>query len=532
VLADIVIYDKPQDLALLKVRDVIDYPCAKLYPKEDADKVPLLVPLCACGAALGEKPVVTFGNLNGIQIEIDGYEYWLSSAPSIFGNCLPGDTLVSMSDGTVKEIRDIKVGDLVLGYGFTGLKKYVRVEQVINSGIKKIYEVRTRNRVLRASGNHPVLKVMSVMDWTGRIRNILVWEAVENLRSGDIIAVMRSHVLREEGKGFNFAKEIGQNKNPEMLMRFLGFFVGDGYKRRRECGGEIHLYVYNEEIGKFYERIIKELFDVNVTVVGNYEQLRIYSTKLVEKLSEWGFDGTSKTKSIPDWVMTQIPAYQLAFLQGYVDADGYTNKYNAWVLEAANEKLIKQLRMMAIHLGLQVSNIHYRKREVSFQNRDAYGAETWTFQIYSSYGKDPNSYFEGDRQFLPDDLQYVKVNDVEVVGEEETYDIKLDRCHTFFADGVLVHNSGGGVYTQRDGEWYFLGIPSRISVVFIGFGGSPVTHMGYFIPVLRIYRWLEEYCYQFIYDERYTIEQCEKMREEKRERELAMYMRSQTGEQK
>jgi hypothetical protein len=178
VLADIVLYDKPQDLALLKVRDVIDYPSAKLYPREDADRVPLLVPLCACGAALGEKPVVTFGNLNGMQIEIDGYEYWLSSAPSIFGN------------------------------------------------------------------------------------------------------------------------------------------------------------------------------------------------------------------------------------------------------------------------------------------------------------------------------------------------------------------SGGGVYIYEDGDWYFLGIPSRVSVVFIGFGGSPVTHMGYFIPVFRIYRWLEEYCYQFIYDAAYTIEECEKMREEKRERELAMYMRSQAGEQK
>jgi hypothetical protein len=111
--------------------------------------------------------------------------------------------------------------------------------------------------------------------------------------------------------------------------------------------------------------------------------------------------------------------------------------------------------------------------------------------------------------------------------EIDGYEYWLSSAQSVF--GV----SGGGVYTRRDDDdnWYFLGVPSRVSVVFIGFGGSPVTHMGYFIPIFRIYRWLEEYCYQFIYDDNYTIDQCERMREEKKERELAIYMRSQAGEQ-
>jgi len=86
VLADIILHHEQQDIALLKFRDKIDFVTAVWYPKEEAMDVPILTPLACIGAALGEKPIVTFGHLNGIQIEIDNFEYWMSSAPSIFGN--------------------------------------------------------------------------------------------------------------------------------------------------------------------------------------------------------------------------------------------------------------------------------------------------------------------------------------------------------------------------------------------------------------------------------------------------------------
>jgi hypothetical protein len=47
--------------------------------------------------------------------------------------------------------------------------------------------------------------------------------------------------------------------------------------------------------------------------------------------------------------------------------------------------------------------------------------------------------------------------------------------------------------------------------------------MGYFIPVHRVYNFLEEQCFQFIYDSNYTPSKCAKLREQKREKELAEY---------
>ncbi|MBS7621534.1 hypothetical protein KEJ32_05425, partial [Candidatus Bathyarchaeota archaeon] len=96
--------------------------------------------------------------------------------------------------------------------------------------------------------------------------------------------------------------------------------------------------------------------------------------------------------------------------------------------------------------------------------------------------------------------------------EIDNYEYWLSSAPSIFG------NSGGGVFCLEDGKWYFVGIPSRITVVPLGFAPNVVTHMGYFIPLYRIYQFLDEALYQFIYDPNYTEEQCEKMREEKREK--------------
>jgi hypothetical protein len=89
-------------------------------------------------------------------------------------------------------------------------------------------------------------------------------------------------------------------------------------------------------------------------------------------------------------------------------------------------------------------------------------------------------------------------------------------------------NSGGGVFTLHDRKWKFIGIPSRIAVSG-SWGGTPITHMGYFIPIFRIYDWLEANCYQFIYDSGFTFEDCEKLREERKAEKRAEMIKSIQG---
>ena len=51
----------------------------------------------------------------------------------------------------------------------------------------------------------------------------------------------------------------------------------------------------------------------------------------------------------------------------------------------------------------------------------------------------------------------------------------------------------------------------------MGFSADAITHMGYFIPIERVYKLLEDNNYQFIYNDKFSIEECNKARDKKQE---------------
>ena len=84
--ADIVAYDKDEDLALLHLRGDSKCVTAKMLPVGEEINLKLSAPVFAVGAGLGEPPVITGGMLAQFGREIEGREFWLNSAPSIYGN--------------------------------------------------------------------------------------------------------------------------------------------------------------------------------------------------------------------------------------------------------------------------------------------------------------------------------------------------------------------------------------------------------------------------------------------------------------
>ena len=95
--------------------------------------------------------------------------------------------------------------------------------------------------------------------------------------------------------------------------------------------------------------------------------------------------------------------------------------------------------------------------------------------------------------------------------EIEHYKYWMSSAPTIFG------NSGGAVYRWSGNrkQYEYIGIPSRISIQPMGFSADAITHMGYFIPIDRVYKLLEDNDFQFIYDSNYSIEDCKKAREKK-----------------
>jgi len=92
--------------------------------------------------------------------------------------------------------------------------------------------------------------------------------------------------------------------------------------------------------------------------------------------------------------------------------------------------------------------------------------------------------------------------------EIDHYKYWMSTAQTIFG------NSGGSIYrwSQSRKQYEYIGIPSRISIQPMGFSADAITHMGYFIPIDRIYNLLESNNYNFIYDSSIPIKECEEKR--------------------
>lgn len=87
VQADIACYDKDEDLALVHLRTGREAPAvAELYPRYAENHLRVGMPVLCVGAGLGEAPVQTGGFLSQFGREIERKEFWLHTAPSIYGN--------------------------------------------------------------------------------------------------------------------------------------------------------------------------------------------------------------------------------------------------------------------------------------------------------------------------------------------------------------------------------------------------------------------------------------------------------------
>lgn len=104
---------------------------------------------------LSEKPIVistwqSLQRMNAKEFEIfDGI---------VIDECLDGDSLISMGDGTFKKIKDIKADDVVLTINeTTNIIESKVVEKLhINIPSTEMYEIEVGGNILQVTGNHKI----------------------------------------------------------------------------------------------------------------------------------------------------------------------------------------------------------------------------------------------------------------------------------------------------------------------------------------------------------------------------------------
>ena len=344
--------------------------------------------------------------------------------------CLIGPTRIYGPEGT-KRIDEVKSGDLVWSWR----DGRVVASEVTNAWLSKrqpVFQVRTRGRSVVASANHPFL-VMRTKQRGPQAHAVTEWVRLDELKRGDYLVT------------FEGADTGGHVVDADEAWLF-GLMLGDGNLN----GKTINLCVYGERRDRAVD-ILKRMTGNNPTTDEKHG-IVVSAPALTDRLRAMGFDRRAHEKRIPEAVWTWDANAQLAFLDGYREADGHIpnkQKYGIASYASASRDLIEDVRAMHLALGHAVGNITTikRTRPIVIRGREVKDAKPLhTVALYergSRYSGWANTKAIRDAVAQGDGRWMVrKVRDITPMGDADTYDLEIVGTANFVADGVVVHNSG------------------------------------------------------------------------------------------
>jgi Fe-S cluster assembly protein SufB len=390
--------------------------------------------------------------------------------------CLRGSTKVWTTDG-MRAIKELVAGDEV--FALDEATKLIEVARVVGggeSGEKEILEIRAGSRVIGASGNHPFLVLRDERrEGARKARYAPRWIAAEELAVGDLVAVPTD--LPEFGRvrplGHRHA-HMGLGFTNADLLWFVGLWQGDGYLKHSDGYTTVQIAVDHTDQGLIDEiaRVARAEFGLEFALAPDRQRLTARGTgRLAEFLDVNGLAGRSLTKRVPDWVFGLPSSQRLAFLAGFIDADGTVRAHRSAknpVITSGNEALLSDLRDLAALCGIGVSSVsqfdsahphdparrivgyrlHLSGRFDRLPLRSPRKAARLGARVYAHTNRTAKG--TSFTSHTSDMLGFVRIESITPAGVETTYDIEVEGHHNFVAEGFVVHNSEVVFHRNRE----------------------------------------------------------------------------------
>ena len=360
--------------------------------------------------------------------------------------CFTGDTLVLTKDG-YKEIKDVKIGDEVLGHNNT----YNRVVNFFDNGKKEIYKLKASSfDEIKTTENHRfyVREMNKIYDKNEKkyVKTFSnpIWKECKNLTKNDYLGIpVNTNSVLPQWNGIERIKNNkpyvinNLNMEDENLWYLCGRYVADGWLRnRKERNNSLSTVVIccgKSKIDKFLSKIGNN-FPYVLTEDRSTYRLTFSNIELAHFLNQ--FCRGAINKKIPSFMFDMPIKYIKKFLEGYFDGDGYYNiNKQIQCCSSISKQLIYGLarlieksyhRMCCVYKQIQSKTKIIENRIVN-QN-DYY------YLRFRLNPKNTSYFFENDYLWIP-------VKSVENTGKlEEVYDIEVETDHSFTANGVIVHN--------------------------------------------------------------------------------------------
>ncbi|CAN0386960.1 unnamed protein product, partial [Phaeothamnion confervicola] len=301
------------------------------------------------------------------------------------------------------------------------------------------------------------------------------WIAAEDLVIGDLVAVPTD--VPEFGRVYPMAHRhahVGLGFTNDDLMWFLGLWQGDGFLKHSDGYTTVQIAVDQTDSGLIEEiiRVAKAQFDLDFTIASDGQRLTARGTaQLAAFIDANGLAGRSLTKRVPDWVFGLPKSQRLAFLAGFIDADGtvraHTSAKNP-VITSGNEALLGDLRDLTQMCGIGVGSV------AAFSSKHPFDPERmivgYRLHLSGRFDRVPlrsprKAARLGARQYAHTNrtakgtsfkkhtsemLGFVRIESIDRVGVETVYDIEVEGHHNFVAEGFVVHNSEVVFHRNRE----------------------------------------------------------------------------------
>jgi Fe-S cluster assembly protein SufB len=408
--------------------------------------------------------------------------------------CLAEGSTVTTPEG-LKTIESLNVGDKVLSYDERiGQLCFKRVVAKRYSGQQPVHTVSVGQRQLRVTANHPFYSYLYDADAPKKLgRYRLGYVRADHLQQAIIPTTALDYgaphklLMPPLNTTFNSSNQYASDLSMERardsrlgqveyttddMLWLFGYWVGDGNIDAKY--GKTDGVVRWAKVGfstpptdRARERLMgtmTSIIDAEPTERADSHHLAWNSKELAEWFILNGFVGHATDKRVPEWVWSLPASQRLAFIAGYLDADGYVQTGRRFVLKSANRTLLEDVASLLLTLGItsRLYTEFEQPRTVTINGIEctAHGAYRLSFTLderllthISARLRDeaqaqPPAKLQHHRAVgrsqiaLPDSLEVVDVDVSEATATSvPTWDIEVEDTGNFIAQGFIVHNS-------------------------------------------------------------------------------------------
>lgn len=428
------------------------------------------------------QPIIDHYDINGKPIYIH------RSKIMRFGRrcCGSDSTLVMLSNGTYKKIKDIVPGDIIVSRDENNKVISQKILEVFNNGIKDVYKISFSNgRELICTSDHKIL----VKDGSGhniKRKSKISWKSIDDgLCKTDHVFILDKY-------------EVFGNLNVPDEAKLLGYMMTDGHLGLNATPQFNNTnYLYISEIKDIYKKMYNYNCKIHVSKEGidkrgiHHKEAYIITLdkqfkKFAKELNILGLK--SENRKILDRVYKYNRESLALFLNRLWSGDGCVslwqtkNRPNGKRIElsltSGNLEFLKELRPLLYKIGVDSKIKKDRKIGNGYKLyfSDYKSVTNFLNFVGLIYGKEKQSkealieiekrarkqclYKEGDFYLYP-------IKSIEKYGKDEVYDLTVESTHNFLVDGIVVHNCGKTVIMGAE-ALYKACSESNFRIIYVG----------------------------------------------------------------